>query len=105
MTITELLGFALGCVRLSYDDFCRCTPEEFGSICKAYQDQREVDYKDRWERMRMLATIAIQPHLKHKITSKKLLPFPWEEKGKKKAEAPKVSAEEARKRFERLVSR
>jgi hypothetical protein len=29
-------------------------------------------------------------------------PVPWE-KSKKKAEAPKVSAEEARKRFERLM--
>ena len=89
-------------MRLSYDDFCRCTPEEFGSICKEYQDQREVDYKDRWERMRMLATITIQPHLKKKVVPQRLLPFPWE-KSKKKAEAPKVSAEEARKRFERLV--
>ncbi len=34
--------------------------------------------------------------------TERLLPFPWE-KSKKKAEAPKVSAEEARKRFERLV--
>ena len=46
------------------------------------------------------ATISIQPHIKGKMTPEKLLPFPWE-KCKKKAEAPKVSAEEARKRFER----
>ena len=57
---------------------------------------------DSWERMRMSATIGIQPHIKGKITPEKLLPFPWE-KSKKKAEAPKVSAEEARKRFERLA--
>ncbi len=54
-----------------------------------------------WERMRMNATITIQPHLKKKVTPRQVLPFPWEE-SKKKAEAPKVSAEEARKRFERL---
>ena len=54
--------------------------------------------------MRMNATIAIQPHIKSKMTPEKLLPFPWEQ-SKKKAEAPKVSAEEARKRFERLVGK
>jgi hypothetical protein len=56
---------------------------------------------DSWERMRMNATISIQPHIKGKMTPERLLPFPWEKP--KKAEAPKVSAEEARKRFERLV--
>ena len=40
-------------------------------------------------------------HLKKKVTPRQVLPFPWEG-SKKKAEAPKVSAEEARKRFERL---
>ena len=57
--IEECLGYALGCVRLSYDDFCRCTPSEFNCICKAYNEQREADYKDGWERMRLLATIVI----------------------------------------------
>jgi hypothetical protein len=52
----------------------------------------------------MLATITIQPQLKKKVVSRRLLPFPWEER-KKKAEAPKVSAEEARKRCKRKVSR
>ena len=51
----------------------------------------------------MLTAIIIQPHLKKKMTLDKVLPLPWD-KGKKKAEAPKVSAEEAKKRFERLVS-
>ena len=50
----------------------------------------------------MNATIGIQPHVKGRVPPERLLPFPWE-KSKKKAEAPKVSAEEARKRFERLV--
>lgn len=56
--------------------------------------------RDSWERMRMLATIIIQPHIKGKMTPGKLLPFPWE---KHKTEAPQVSAAEARKRFERLT--
>ena len=102
--IIDLLGFALGCVRLSYDDFCRCTPEEFNGICKAYHNQRETDYKNEWERMRMLATITIQPHTKSKITAQKLLPFPWEEINKKSDKIEeKLSKEESKIRFEKLL--
>ena len=102
VTITELLGFALGCVRLSLDDFERLTPEEFSSICKAYREQCESDYKDNWERMRMQAAITIQPHIKSKLTPQKLLPFPWEQRKKRQ---PKISQAEAEKRFEKLMAR
>ncbi len=102
--IDDLLGHALGCVGLSLDDFCRLTPVEFEAVCKAWHMRHEDEMHDSRERMRMSATIAIQPHIKGKMTPERLLPFPWE-KSKKKAEAPKVSAEEARKRFERLISR
>ena len=100
--IDELLGHALGCIGLSFDDFCGLTIGEFEAVCKAWHDQQERVVQDEWERMRLLAAITIQPHVKKKITARQLLPFPWE-KGTKKAEAPKVSAEEAKRRFERLV--
>lgn len=103
------MGFALGCIHLSFDDFCGCTPEEFESICEAYHEQREADYKDNWERMRLLATYTIQPHVKKKITANKLLPFPWDKpaflrKRGQKATKP-VTAEESKARFEKLVER
>ena len=88
---------------MSYDDFCRLSPEEFMYVCKAYAERRESKLHDDWERMRLLATITIQPHVKGKISPDKLLPLPWEKKPK--AEAPKVSKEEAMKRFERLAGR
>lgn len=100
-----MLGYALGCIRLSFDDFCGCTPEEFESICKAYHDQREADYKDEWERMRLLATYAIQPHVKNKITAQKLLPFPWDKQSRHKENAHVLSAEESKARFEKLLKR
>ena len=34
LNIYEILGYALGCIGLSYDDFCRLTPEEFGAVVK-----------------------------------------------------------------------
>lgn len=96
----------MGYVCLSYDDFCRCTPEEFNGICKAYHNQRETDYKNEWERMRMLATITIQPHTKSKITAQKLLPFPWEKHIlPQKKDHQLVSAEEDLRRFEAIIKR
>jgi hypothetical protein len=88
-------------VGLSLDDFCRLTPDEFYECSKACHDQFEMLQQAEWERMRMLATITIQPHVKNKLTPAALLPFPWE----KKPKGPQVSKEEDRRRFENLINR
>ena len=100
------MGIALGCIRLSYDDFCKLDFEEFAAVYKAYAEQRDTDFKDNWQRMRLLAAIVIQPHLdkRHKITPEKLLPFPWD---KTKAAVMKkrsdIAPEQQRRRMEELV--
>lgn len=73
-----MLGFALGCVGLGYDDFCRLTPGEFKAVSDSFIELREADRREDWERMRILATVTIQPHIKNKLTAKKLLPLPWD---------------------------
>lgn len=80
--------------------------QEFSAVWKAYAEQRDTDFKDKWQRMRLLATIVIQPHLakNRKITPEKLLPFPWDCKTHK-PESPKISAAEQRKRMEELVAK
>ncbi len=106
--IYDLLGIALGCIRLSYDDFCKMDFQEFAAVYKAYAEQRDFDYKDNWERMRLMASITIQPHLAKgkKITPEKLLRFPWD---KKKAAAAKkakeYTPEQQRRRMEELVKK
>ncbi len=79
---------------------------EFAAVYKAYAEQRDTDYKDKWARMRLLATIVIQPHLKKgsKVTPEKLLPFPWEKKRKAK-KGPSYTPEQQRKRMEELVKK
>lgn len=89
---------------MSYDDFSRCTPEEFTSICEAYNRHDEAHSRESWERMRLLATVMIQPHTKKKITPLGLLLFPWDKKEDKKKE-PEISKEESRLRFETIVKR
>lgn len=86
---------------MSYDDFCRCTPEEFESICNAYHAGREAFYRDGWEKVRMLAAITIQPHVKKKITPKTLLPFSWDKKTRKKPRKP--DTDETQLTFSELV--
>ncbi len=54
--------------------------------------------------MRMFATILLQPHVKGKLTPQKLLPFSWE-KHRSTGTKPKISREEAQKRFKELVNR
>jgi len=98
------LGIALGRIHLSYDDFCRCTLEEFEEICKAWQETRDADERSEWERMRLSATIAIQPHLKQKITAQKLLPLPWDSKSNI-PEIKQMSYEQRRKRMLELAER
>lgn len=69
-------------------------------------DQRETDFKDRWNRMRLLATITIQPHLAKgkKITAEKLLPFPWDKKPAAKDTGKQMTREEQRRRMEKMVA-
>lgn len=84
---------------MSLEDFCRLTPDEFYEVSKACHERFEGQERMSWERMRMLATITIQPHLKKKITPERLLKFQWEMKPKR----PIASKEEDRRRFEKLM--
>lgn len=113
-SLTELCTF-LGCCAVSA---CKSDGVEFGlslmdfvdrigpDEIQEWNDRQDADYKDDWARMRMLAAIVIQPHLKKKITPQKLLPFPWESATEKpKGKAPRLTAAESLKRFEKLAKR
>lgn len=97
------MGIALGCIHLTFDDFCGLTPEEFNEVYNAYYEKEQAQYENEWQRMRMLATITIQPHVRKKITPQKLLPFPWEKPEKKAPKEPIVSKEEDLERFKSLI--
>lgn len=90
---------------MGYDDFCRCEPDEFAAACEAYTRQRQADDREQWDRMRILATISIQPHIRRRITPESLLPFPWDRPKKAKPKRPAISKGEQLKRFEMLVER
>lgn len=101
-----MLGIAVGVIGLSYVEFCRLEPYEFSYIYEAYSDERAERDQADWERMRMLASITIQPHVKNRVIPRKLLEFPWEKKALKhnKPDHP-VSKEDSIRRFESLLKR
>ncbi|WP_300132967.1 hypothetical protein [Duncaniella sp.] len=89
---------------MSHDDFCKCTFGEFESIWKAWREMTEGQNRDTWERARTIAAIIIQPHVRKRITPKQLLPMPWDKKRQRiRNEAPDLTPEEKRKRFEEVV--
>lgn len=103
--ILDLFGQAVGVIGISYNDFCRCTPDELEAIFKAYGEAQSEREKDAWERMRISTAIGVQPHVKRKITPKSLIPLPWDNKNKAAAQsatAENMSPEDRKRRFERL---
>lgn len=50
-----------------------------------------------WERMWLLATVTIQPHVKSRLKAEMLLPLPWDKAKMSKAEP--VGKEEAKRLF------
>lgn len=92
---------------MTYDDFCRCSVEEFNAIYKAWRESKEADEQSAWERMRLLATIIIQPHVKRKMKPQTLLPLPWD--NNKQADGSRneveLTREQKKDRFEELVNK
>lgn len=95
------MGLAIGCFGMSMADFCNCDFDEFESISKSWHEMTEYREREEWERMRILAAICIQPHTKKRITPKQLIRMPWDHE-KPKRNAPEISLEQQRKRFEKI---
>ena len=65
---------------MSYRDFCICTPEEFESVCKAFNEQQQSEYQNKWEITRILWSIEAQTHSTKKIDPLDAMPFSWDKK-------------------------
>lgn len=97
-----MLGYAMAVIGLSYSDFCILTMSEAEAVFSAYKDKHDADRRDVWERMRMHACICIQPHLKKKMTPRRLLPLPWDVKEREHEERTYTAAERKSRREEIL---
>ena len=74
-----------------------------------YADNRQAWQHEAWERMRILATITIQPHVKNHLTPASLLPFPWDNQphpnNTQAAREPIPTKEEAHERLVTLIKK
>ena len=93
-------------MRMSLSDFEALSPVEFRAVCERYRQAEEERLHDRWERMRLLATIVVQPSLRKKMTPRQLLKFPWDtEQERRKDEGMKLSKEEHLNRFKEILKK
>lgn len=94
---------------MSLREWLTLTPEEWQAIAQAYTDNRQALQHEQWERMRILATITIQPHVKSHLTPASLLPFPWDNQptpnNTQAAREPIPTKEEAHERLVSLMKR
>lgn len=104
MTIEELIAFGTVSVRLSRRDVLAMTTEEFAEVQKAYVEKEKAETYAKWDRLRTLAAIVIQPHCKRKVTPKQLLPLPGDKAQKKPQKKAAKSAERSTvERFRKLT--
>ncbi len=91
------------------DDWCRLDVDDFNCAAKAWSEMRDGGERGQWERMRVLASIVIQPHVKGRMKPERLLPLPWD-KGRYKKQGTRkrediLSAEAQKARLLEVMKR
>lgn len=97
----------MGCIGMSYECFCRCTPSEFHATWQAWSEMREADERGAWERMRMQCLCSLQPYSSKKLRADDLMRFPWErsEAHEDTSEREQLSHEELMERYRKARER
>lgn len=75
----------MGCMGMSMDDFCRCTPSEFYAIHVAWQEIRDSEARSLWERTRMQCLCMLQPYSKKRLRAQDVMQLPWDARDKPQA--------------------
>ncbi|MBR5924903.1 MAG: hypothetical protein IKZ60_05515 [Bacteroidales bacterium] len=89
------------------DDWCRLDVDDFNSAAKAWSEMRDGGERGQWERMRVLASIVILPHVKGRMKPERLLPLPWDKNKARtsKSQGEPVSAEAQKARLLEVMKR
>lgn len=88
----------MGCIGMSMDDFCRCTPSEFYATWKAWDEMRQSRERSEWERLRMQCLCTLQPYSKKTFEASDIMSFPWEKEQKSDNEV-KMDREDTLRRY------
>lgn len=98
----------MGVMGQAYDDFCRLTPDEFAAVYEAYADNADALRRDKWERTRTAAWLALQPYMKKGMRPERMLPLPWDRQNAQPHQAGQrrmPTREERLQRFRQLLER
>lgn len=96
------MGFAVGVIGLSLNDFLLLYVDEINAIIAAWNERETELQKDSWERARASAALTIAPHVKKLPTLRQLMPLPWEGV---EAKDPEVGKEDAKERLKSLLAK
>jgi hypothetical protein len=113
VTIEEIQGIAMGEIGLTRSDFLSLTPEELKATMEVWRENRQAEYRDRWERTRLIAAFGVMPHSKKIRRATDLWKFEWEAgevAGQARNDVPGqggnvMTKEEHRRRMEELRER
>lgn len=93
----------MGCIGMSLEDFCQCTPSEFQSIYDEWSKYNEGLMRRSWEQTRFIALTNLTPFSKKALKNKDIMVFPWEKKENKAIVPGGTSSYERFKEIERRV--
>lgn len=86
--------------------FYNTTPRTFQNILTGRRRKEEADYKDAWERTRLMVVASLMPHLGKGANKsiQKIWPLPWDgENGKvQKVIDPKEASKKAQEFWDKL---
>lgn len=105
--VEHLLGIAMGCMGMSMDDFCRCTPSEYYAAYEAWHDAVDAAERGKWERVRMQCLCILQPYSKDKLKARDIMQFVWDKEVQTEIPEAKeeLSREEIMKRYKIAAKR
>lgn len=98
----------MGCMGMSMDDFCRCTPSEFRAAWDVWREMHGQRERGAWERTRTLALCTLQPHTSQRLRPEDIMTFPWEKDtpaGKRTSSPGPVPREDVVRRYREAIRR
>jgi len=86
-------------------DFMALTPAEFAAAYSIWKDNSEAQFRDQWERTRLVASCSLIPHSRKIRKPSDYFLFPWEKEKEKTGPVAVLSKEDRRKRMDELVEK
>ena len=92
----------MGCMGMSLEDFCLCTPSELKSIFESWKKREEAALHQAWERTRTETVLVMSMMAGKQLDMRKVMPFDWDDKPLPFRPAARSSIERVKELKERI---